>query len=114
MFTPLAGKVVAATINPEPQDYGGLILLKHEPEPDLRFWTPLGASRLISANESTILSTISLMSSADSAFSALRHFLTKRMRMSHVNQPLMLKSLMENDGRASIPDIALVAPLGCS
>ncbi len=42
MFTPLAGKVVAAAINPEPQDYGGLILLEHEPEPGLRFWTLWG------------------------------------------------------------------------
>lgn len=42
MFTPLAAKVVAATINPEPQDYGGLILLEHEPEPGLRFWTLWG------------------------------------------------------------------------
>lgn len=42
MFTPLAATVVAATINPEPQDYGGLILLEHEPEPGLRFWTLWG------------------------------------------------------------------------
>ncbi len=42
MFTPIAAKVVAATINPEPQDYGGLILLEHEPEPGLRFWTLWG------------------------------------------------------------------------
>lgn len=42
MFTPLAATVVAATINPEPQDYGGLILLEHEPETGLRFWTLWG------------------------------------------------------------------------
>lgn len=42
MFTPLAATVVAATINPEPQDYGGLILLEHEPEPGMRFWTLWG------------------------------------------------------------------------
>jgi len=42
MFTPVAATVVAATINPEPQDYGGLILLEHEPEPGLRFWTLWG------------------------------------------------------------------------
>ncbi len=37
LFTPLPAKVVAATINPAPQDYGGLLLLEHEPEPGLRF-----------------------------------------------------------------------------
>ena len=42
MYTPVAAKVVAATINPEPQDYGGLILLEHEPEPGLRFWSLWG------------------------------------------------------------------------
>jgi 4-aminobutyrate aminotransferase-like enzyme/Ser/Thr protein kinase RdoA (MazF antagonist) len=42
MFTPLAATVVSATINPAPQDYGGLILLEHEPEPGLRFWTLWG------------------------------------------------------------------------
>lgn len=42
MFTPLAATVIAATIKPEPQDYGGLILLQHEPEPGLRFWTLWG------------------------------------------------------------------------
>jgi 4-aminobutyrate aminotransferase-like enzyme len=36
---------VAATINPTRQDYGGLVLLEHEPEPGLRFrslWGHLG------------------------------------------------------------------------
>lgn len=42
LFTPLPAKVVAATINPQPQDYGGLIMLEHEPEPGLRFWTLWG------------------------------------------------------------------------
>ncbi|MCA0400328.1 MAG: aminotransferase class III-fold pyridoxal phosphate-dependent enzyme [Proteobacteria bacterium] len=37
MFTPLDGTVVGLTINPDPLDYGGLIMLAHEPEPGLRF-----------------------------------------------------------------------------
>lgn len=51
MFTPLAATVVAATINPEPQDYGGLILLEHEPEPGLRFWTLWGHLDHVSIRE---------------------------------------------------------------
>jgi len=54
MFTPLAAKVVAATINPEPQDYGGLLLLEHEPEPDLRFWTLWGHLEHASVRERRI------------------------------------------------------------
>jgi 4-aminobutyrate aminotransferase-like enzyme len=54
MFTPLAATVVAATINPEPQDYGGLILLEHEPEPGLRFWTLWGHLDHASARERRI------------------------------------------------------------
>ncbi|MDJ1160000.1 aminotransferase class III-fold pyridoxal phosphate-dependent enzyme [Chelatococcus sp. SYSU_G07232] len=42
LYTPLAAKVVAATVNPAPQDYGGLLLLEHEPEPGLRFQTLWG------------------------------------------------------------------------
>lgn len=42
LFAPLPGRVVAATINPEPQDYGGLIMLEHEPEAGMRFWTLWG------------------------------------------------------------------------
>lgn len=42
LYTPVAARVVAATINPEPQDYGGLILLEHEPEPGVRFQTLWG------------------------------------------------------------------------
>jgi 4-aminobutyrate aminotransferase-like enzyme/Ser/Thr protein kinase RdoA (MazF antagonist) len=54
MFTPLAATVVAATINPEPQDYGGLILLEHEPGPGLRFWTLWGHLDHASARERRI------------------------------------------------------------
>ena len=54
MFTPLAGKVVAAAINPEPQDYGGLLLLEHEPEPNLRFWTLWGHLEHASVRERRI------------------------------------------------------------
>lgn len=37
MFTPLDAIVVGLTINPDPLDYGGLIMLSHEPEPGVRF-----------------------------------------------------------------------------
>jgi diadenosine tetraphosphate (Ap4A) HIT family hydrolase len=46
------------------------------------------------------------MSSAASAYLSLRDFLTQRMRMSHIYQPLMLKVLIQNGGQASIRDIA--------
>src|SRR4051794_25582127 len=42
-----------------------------------------------------------------STFQQLRDFLTHRMRMSHLYQPLMLKSLIERGGFASLRDIAL-------
>jgi ATP adenylyltransferase len=41
------------------------------------------------------------------AFDDLKAFITKRMRMSHIYQPVMLKVLLENDGRASRKSIAL-------
>ena len=40
------------------------------------------------------------------AFEDLLTFITKRMRMSHIYQPVMLKVLLENDGRASRKAIA--------
>lgn len=36
----------------------------------------------------------------------LRHFLTKRMRMSHIYQPLMIRTLLKHGGQASIRQIA--------
>ena len=39
-------------------------------------------------------------------FDTLRNFITGRMRMSHIYQPVMLKTLLENGGRASIRQIA--------
>jgi ATP adenylyltransferase len=39
-------------------------------------------------------------------FSELRDFLLKRMRMSHVYQPVMLKALLQSGGRASVQQIA--------
>ncbi len=41
-----------------------------------------------------------------SAFDRLRQFLTEQMRMSHIYQPLMLKTLVERGGWASTRDIA--------
>jgi ATP adenylyltransferase len=43
---------------------------------------------------------------AQASFDALRHFITKRMRMSHIYQPLMLKTMLERSGSASIQQIA--------
>jgi hypothetical protein len=37
------------------------------------------------------------------AFEQLKEFLTKRMRMSHLYQPLMLRTLIEKGGSASAP-----------
>jgi diadenosine tetraphosphate (Ap4A) HIT family hydrolase len=40
------------------------------------------------------------------AYDRLRGFIVERMRMSHIYQPLMLKTLIEAGGRASIREIA--------
>lgn len=42
-----------------------------------------------------------------SKFQALKEYLLKRMRMSHVYQPVMLKHLLEHDGVAKAEDIAV-------
>jgi len=42
----------------------------------------------------------------ESAFSRLQGFIEKRMRMSHIYQPLMLKILLRGGGKASVRDIA--------
>jgi hypothetical protein len=39
-------------------------------------------------------------------FEQLREFITKRMRMSHIYQPVMMCTLLESKGRASIEAIA--------
>jgi hypothetical protein len=39
-------------------------------------------------------------------FQTLRTFITDKMRMSHIYQPVMLKVLLENGGRASRNAIA--------
>ena len=36
----------------------------------------------------------------------LHNYITNRMRMSHIYQPVMLKVLLENDGEASVEQIA--------
>ena len=41
-----------------------------------------------------------------SSFEHLRDFIRKRMRMSHIYQPVMIKELLTHGGRASIRDIA--------
>ena len=39
-------------------------------------------------------------------YARLHDFIIKQMRMSHIYQPVMLRVLLENDGRASRRDIA--------
>jgi ATP adenylyltransferase len=39
-------------------------------------------------------------------FDQLREFVTQRMRMSHIYQPVMLMTLLQHGGRASVTDIA--------
>jgi diadenosine tetraphosphate (Ap4A) HIT family hydrolase len=46
------------------------------------------------------------MTHQTSAFERLRSFLAQRMRMSHLYQPLMLKTMIEAGGWASLRDIA--------
>ncbi len=46
------------------------------------------------------------------SFEHLRDFIRKRMRMSHIYQPVMIKELLTRGGKASIPDIA-AAFLAC-
>src|SRR5262245_53309063 len=41
-----------------------------------------------------------------SSFEHLRDFIRSRMRMSHIYQPVMIKELLQNGGRASIRTIA--------
>ena len=36
----------------------------------------------------------------------LHHFISKKMRMSHIYQPVMIKALLENDGQATTEEIA--------
>src|SRR5215510_14002087 len=41
-----------------------------------------------------------------SSFEHLRDFIQKRMRMSHIYQPVMIRELLQNGGKASIRNIA--------
>jgi ATP adenylyltransferase len=41
-----------------------------------------------------------------SSFKDLRDFLRKRMRMSHIYQPVMLKELLQRGGEANIREVA--------
>ena len=36
----------------------------------------------------------------------LKDFIGQRMRMSHIYQPVMLKTLIDNDGEASVEDVS--------
>jgi hypothetical protein len=45
---------------------------------------------------------------ATTPFQELKEFLTKQMRMSHLYQPLMLRTLIEKGGTASLRDIASI------
>jgi hypothetical protein len=46
------------------------------------------------------------MSSEPSAFTVLRDFIRSRMRMSHIYQPVMLRTLLVHFGKATIRQIA--------
>lgn len=46
------------------------------------------------------------MNSSSTSFDLLRDFITTKMRMSHIYQPLMLKNLIQNGGWAATRDIA--------
>jgi ATP adenylyltransferase len=46
------------------------------------------------------------MNSQPSAFTVLRDFIRSRMRMSHIYQPVMLKTLITHSGKATIRQIA--------
>lgn len=41
-----------------------------------------------------------------SEFNRLKHYISQRMRMSHVYQPVMLRTILENDGVATTTQIA--------
>ena len=41
-----------------------------------------------------------------SSFKHLRDFIRKRMRMSHIYQPVMIRELVKRGGKASIRNIA--------
>jgi ATP adenylyltransferase len=48
------------------------------------------------------------MNSEPSAFTVLRDFIRSRMRMSHIYQPVMLRTLLVHFGKATIRQIAAV------
>ena len=45
------------------------------------------------------------MTNSDS-YQRLEHFITKKMMMQHIYQPVMLKTLLQQEGEASVTDIA--------
>jgi ATP adenylyltransferase len=50
------------------------------------------------------------MNSQSGAFTVLRDFIRSRMRMSHIYQPVMLRTLIARSGRATIRQIAARIP----
>lgn len=42
VFTPLAGRIVDVDFRPDSQDYGGMVLMAHEPQPRVRFYSLWG------------------------------------------------------------------------
>jgi len=54
LHAPLAARVADCYITPDPLDYGCAVLLEHEPEPGLRFWTLWGHLAHESAARATI------------------------------------------------------------
>ena len=54
----------------------------------------------------TYVGFLETVMTASDTYTRLREFLTDHMRMSHIYQPVMLKTLIEGNGRATLRDIA--------
>src|SRR5262245_20526319 len=68
---------------------------------------PKGLSGQLPSSEKIMASEHSGMTHEPSAvFRQLKDFLTQQMRMAHLYQPLMLRTLIEKGGAASLRDIA--------
>ena len=47
-----------------------------------------------------------MLTRMSSSFDKLQHFIREQMQMSHIYQPVMLMSLLRNNGKASVTEIA--------
>lgn len=60
----------------------------------------------VKMNHRVSVSVVGDMTIPSPSFQFLRDFLTNRMRMSHIYQPLMIRTLLTRGGRATIRQIA--------